>query len=99
MSICTSQILSKNEEGYDILRRASALLTAKSPNGYTYRVSECYMDYGAGLMWTTILCNGGNWGGFQALNPREWDELIFFGKDLDEFAKEHFADKWCADHK
>ena len=99
MSICTSQILNKNEEGYDILRRASALLTAKSPCGYTYYVGETYMDYGAGIRWTTILCDGGKWGGFQALNPREWEELVFFGKDLDEFAKEHFADKWCADHK
>lgn len=99
MSICTSQILNKNEEGYDILRRAAALLTAKSPKGYTYYVGETYMDYGAGISWTTILCNGGEWGGFQALNPREWEELIFFGKDLDEFAKEFFADKWCPDHK
>lgn len=94
-----SKILNPTSPEYDILRRASAMLTAKSPCGYTYYVGETYEDYGANMRWTTILCNGGKWGGFQALNPREWDELIFYGKDLDEFAKEHFADKWCADHK
>ena len=92
-------ILRSDTKEYDILRRAAAVLTAKSPNGYTYYVGETYEDYGADMRWTTILCNGGNWGGFQALDPREWDELVLFEKDLDEFAKEHFADKWCADHK
>ena len=96
----TSKVLDRKDDGYDILRRAAALLTAKSPNGYTYYVGETWEDYGAGIRWTTILCDNDNgFGGFQALCPREWDELVIFGKDLDLFAKEHFADKWCADHK
>jgi hypothetical protein len=96
----TSMVLKPGTKEYDTLRRASALLTAKSPNGYTYTITECYMDYGAGIYWTTIHCDNHNgWGGFQALSPREWDDLILYDKDLDEFVKEHFADKWCADTK
>ena len=94
-----SKILNHKDEGYDLLRRAAAMLTAKSPNGYTYYVGDTYEDYGANMRWTTILCDDGEWGGFQALNPREWEEIVLFGKDLDEFVKEHFSDKFCADHK
>lgn len=96
----TSKVLKPNTPEYDTLRRASALLTAKSPNGYTYSITECYMDYGAGIYWTTIHCdNRDGWGGFQALSPMEWENLILYGQDLDTFTKEHFADKWCADRK
>lgn len=96
----TSRVLKPDTPEYDILRRASAMLTAKSPNGYTYEPGECYMDYGANIYWTTIICDNGNgFGGFQALSPREWDNLILYDQDLDTFVREYFADKWCVDHK
>ena len=59
------------------LEIAAAIMNIKSPNHYKYRVAETYFDYGQDWKWTTILCdNYGHWGEFQALSPRQQEEII-----------------------
>ena len=45
-------------------------------------------------MWTTI-CNQEK--GYQALNPREWLEIVNEVKPQKEIMEDFFADKFCPD--
>lgn len=77
------------------LEKVASLLTQRSPRGYSYYVDEVYFDYGQDWMWTTILCDDGDWG-YQALCPREQEEILL-GGDPEEIIKGIFADKFCPD--
>jgi len=41
----------------------------------TFRMAETYLDYGAGMKWTTILAAGPDGNKYQMLNSAEWDAL------------------------
>ena len=82
----------------DKLNRLAYILTGISPRGYHYRVGETYFDFGQDWKWTTILCDGGSFGGYQALNPAEQEKIIL--SDISEFpriAREILSDKFCPD--
>lgn len=55
---------------------AVALMRVAAPHN-VYTIENIWMDYGAGMRWDTILCDrpGNTWGGYQVLNPRDWDLL------------------------
>lgn len=76
-------VYKKNGERYDKLAMAAALLTNRSSNFWRYTVGETYFDYGQGWKWTTILCNGGGHGGYQALTPKE-QEMILLSETCDQ---------------
>lgn len=82
----------------DKLNRVAHILTGLSPRGYHYSVGETYFDYGQGWRWTTVLCDGGNYGGYQALNPAEQEQIILADiADLPRIAHEILTDKYCPD--
>lgn len=81
-----------------MLAVAAAVLTAKSPNGYRYYVGTTYFDYGQDWKWTTVLCEGDKWGGYQALNPREQEDILLADiNDIPKICDEVLADKYCPD--
>ena len=61
----------KDSKEYQALKIAAAILTVESPTGVTYKVEETYFDYGAGMMWTTIVAHRANEDSWQALDPKE----------------------------
>lgn len=82
----------------DKLNRMANILTGLSPRGYHYTVGNTYFDYGQGWEWTTVLCDGGNFGGYQALNPREQEDIILADiAELPRIAQEILTDKFCPD--
>ena len=92
----TIKIYNPGTTEYDNLRRAAALMTAMSPKGYTYRVGVTYFDFGQNWEWTTILTDGGEWGGYQALCPRDHERIIM--GDIEGGVKAAMEDKHCPDH-
>ena len=96
------KVFDYGSEEYARLSAVASVLTVLSPKGYSYDVGVTYFDYGQGWKWTTILCDGGkwgdfgNWGGYQALNPREQEKIIN-GADVIEVAKEILSDEHCPD--
>ena len=95
-------IFEKGTEEYKKLEAVAAMLTAFSPNKRRYYVGETYFDYGQDWKWTTVLCEGGEWGAYQALYPAQQEKIIFFAesaKDLAEVVESVFADKFCPDKK
>ena len=84
----------------ELLKIAAAVLTFKSPNGWRYYVDETYFDYGQDWKWTTVLCSGGSFGGYQALNPVEQEEILL-GEESFEYmgaiADKVLSDKYCPD--
>jgi hypothetical protein len=82
----------------DKLNRLAHILTGLSPRGYRYYVGETYFDFGQDWKWTTVLCDGGNYGGYQALNPREQEDAILADiSELPRIAQEILTDKYCPD--
>ena len=82
----------------DKLNRIAQILTGLSPLGYHYSVGETYFDYGQGWKWTTVLSDGGNFGGYQALNPAEQEKIILADiAELPRIAQEILAGKFCPD--
>ena len=84
---------------YDKLRRAAHILTGLSPNGFGYSVGETYFDFGQNWRWTTILCDGGSFGGYQALSPAAQEEIIFSpdGAALVAACQRVLTGKFCPD--
>lgn len=84
---------------YQNLSRAAALMTGKSPKGYHYKVGDCYFDFGQNWIWTTILSDGGDYGGYQALNPAEQEKIVLASSiaEIEAVVGEVFADKYCPD--
>ena len=94
------EVYAKGSDMDKKLKKLAKFLSALSPNDYDYYVDDTYFDYGQGWIYTTVLCRGdGEWGGYQALNPKE-QEAVFFADttdDLYKIAKEVLADKFCPD--
>ena len=88
-----------NSSEFKNLMRAAHLLTGKSPNGFHYTVGDCYFDFGQGWLWTTILSDGGNFGGYQALNPAQQERIVMASSisEIDAVVNEVLADKHCYD--
>lgn len=78
------------------LQRAADIMTARSPKGYHYYVSDTYFDFGQDWIWTTILCDGGMFGGYQALTPAEQERIIT--GNIEDAVDAVFAGKYCPDH-
>ena len=92
-------VFKKGSREYELLDKLAMELTRKSPNHYKYYVDETYFDYGQGWMWTTVLCKSGKYS-YQALNPREQEEVLLSGGSCEEIAAiadEVLADKFCPD--
>lgn len=53
---------------------ACALLAHAAPQN-TFNVQNIWMDYGAGMMWETIICTRPDGSSYQVLSPRDWDRL------------------------
>jgi hypothetical protein len=90
----------KGSEEYEKLQIAALMLTNRSPRGYLYEVGETYFDFGQNWKWTTIMC-WANCNPYQALNPREQEEIIL-SDTYDEMVKTVeliFTDKFCPDKK
>lgn len=89
----------KGSDEYKRLEAAAAMLNVKSPTKSRYYVGETYFDFGQDWMWTTVLCNNGDkWGGYQALNPAEQEEILLCGmEELDRITDDVLSDKFCPD--
>ena len=97
--ICTFK---KGTEDYNKLSMLAALLTANSKNHYRYYVEDTYFDLGQDWMWTTVICEGGYGGSYQALNPAEQEFLLLkcnTYSDIVELMNHIFDDKFCPDAK
>ena len=88
-----------NSPEFKNLMRAAHLLTGKSPNGFHYSVGDCYFDFGQNWLWTTILSDGGDYGGYQALNPAEQERIVMAESiaEIEAVVDEVFAGKYCPD--
>ena len=89
----------KGTSEYEKLQIVALMLTNRSPLKYRYEVGETYFDFGQDWMWTTILCRGNEWGGYQALNPREQEEILEAETyaDFVRIVNEILADDLCPD--
>ena len=83
---------------HDRLRLAAAIMTVKSPRGYQYHVEDTYFDFGQDWKWTTIVREDSTWGGVQALNPRQQEEIIL-ADNIEAAVDAVFEDEWCTDRK
>lgn len=94
-------VFDKGSDEYEHLQLAAVMLTNRSPNGWFYHVGETYFDYGQGWKWTTILCEGNKFGSYQALNPREQEDIIMASRidELGSIVEGILADKFCPDKK
>lgn len=58
------------------------MLTLESKNGYYYKVESCWQDYGAGLLWYTIICHNPKENpnsimeSWQILSPRDHNMIM-----------------------
>lgn len=81
---------SRYSEEYEKLDRASTFLTAMSPNKFYYYVGDTYFDFGQDWKWTTILAKTPRGDSYQALNPRQQEDILLATSDeeLEEIAKQ-----------
>lgn len=96
------KIYKSDTEEYDKLRRAAAILTGLSPNGWRYAVEETYFDFGQDWKWTTIICHCEKImfsDSYQALSPASQEEIIFAsdGAELVEACQRVLSGKFCPD--
>lgn len=92
------RVFDNGTEERDKLERIAHILTGLSPRGYHYRVGETYFDYGQNWVWTTVLCDGGSFGGYQALSPAAQEEVILSDiADLASIAQKILRGKFCPD--
>ena len=57
-----------------LFKAAIEILKMLAPNNLYY-IENTYLDYGAGMMWETIICYRDNGDSYQILLPRDWDKL------------------------
>ena len=73
------RVLTRNEQAYKNLMAVAKLLEAKDKNGIMYEVQDCYLDFGAGTLQTTIIAHDPNESGvlasYQAINPIQWKDI------------------------
>ena len=81
---------SKYSDEYEKLDRVSTFLTAMSPNKHYYYVGNTYFDFGQDWKWTTILAKTPRGDSYQALNPRQQEDILLARSDeeLEEIAKQ-----------
>lgn len=98
MTECT---LPFNSAEYKKLDMVAKMLTFDSPTGVHYYVDETYLDFGQNWTWTTIIARRSNRDEWQALDPREWKEIMraTSSSELAEIVKRNLADKYCPDHE
>ena len=76
MSLRNPEVFARGSMEYAILNTATIMADALDLEA-SYAVGECWMDYGAGLAWTTILrAKMGDGQSYQWLSPKEWSDLI-----------------------
>lgn len=94
-------VFEKNSFERKKLEQAAKLMTEKSPRHYRYYVGECLFDAGQNWMWTTILTDDGDFGGFQALYPVNQEAIIMSStpEKLEAEVDKVFADKYCPDKR
>lgn len=89
-----SRVFTSDTEEYGKLKAFCDRLNKVSPNKHVYIIKDIYMDYGADIMWSTIIDTTA---GCQVLSPRDWDNIIYELESLDELEKDFFSDKYCQD--
>lgn len=89
---------SPSDKEYSLLQAVADELTKQSPNKWTYSVKDVYLDADSDWKWTTIHCDDRK-NGYQALNPREWFDIVNEKSTPAEIAKEILADKFNPDVK
>ena len=72
----TCRVLEKGSDEYKRLETVAKVLEIFSKNKRRYWVGDCYLDYGSGWMWTTILRNSDSGTDVQVLSPREWEAIM-----------------------
>lgn len=61
-----------------------------------FTIEEVYEDYGANMLWKTIICNDESGSSeHQILNPREWMDIANGVVSSDEAIKNIMADEYC----
>ena len=75
------------------LRSAAEEMTARSRKGTAFRVGDCYFDYGARWMWTTIIARRPDGTEWQALCPRDHEKIIT-SDNIPETVREIMTDKY-----
>ena len=97
------KVYDEGSKEYELLEKAALILTFKSPKRYKYFVGETFFDYGQNWKWTTVLCYTGEHGvldTYQALNPREQEEICLSDGSLESIVKivdGILSDKYCPD--
>ena len=71
------KIFEKGTPERERLEQGAKMLTIASPNGTVYTVEDIYFDFGQNWMWTTIIANTSKGDSYQALSPREQEDLLF----------------------
>ena len=61
---------------YERLRKSAVMLTENSDHGTFYRVENTYFDYGQDWLWTTLIAHTADGHSYQALSPREQENLL-----------------------
>ena len=72
-----------------------------SPTGRKDGIEDTYFDLGQCWMWTTLVAHKGNDDSYQALNPKEWKQIVE-ATDPEQIVaavKAMFADKYCPDRE
>ena len=92
---------SRYSEEYEKLDRVSTFLTAMSPNKYYYYVGNTYFDFGQDWKWTTILAKTPRGDSYQALSPRQQEDILLARSDeeLERLARQILASDFCPDKK
>lgn len=94
-------VLKKDTEAFEKLKKASELLVEKSPNKYKYRVGDTYLDFGSDYQWTTIIAYKQDGSSYQALNPVQWEEIVNSKSDneLEKAVIDVLKDRFNPDRK
>lgn len=72
-----NKVFDSNERGFKALELAAMKMNEVAEEmGYEplYYVGDTWEDYGANMPWTTIIYARND--GFQALYPKEWDDIV-----------------------
>ena len=60
-------------------------------------VGDTYFDYGQNWKWTVVLCECTDGDRYQALTPREWEEVVNDKRPQNDNMKDLFNGKYCPD--
>ncbi len=91
----------KTSAEYARLTKCAEILTIASEHGTVYKVEDCYFDYGQDWLYTTIIAYCADGSEYQALSPREQEDLLFADDVLEGVHKVvngYSWKKYCVDH-